>query len=86
MTPQGEKGMAAFGALQPVADDAAYGRICPISDLRADGFERLSKVEIRRSFQRYDWPRGAISGTVPARDIASLHGLNRRTDMRKGPR
>jgi hypothetical protein len=30
--------MPAFGALQPVADDAAYGRRCPKADAHAEAW------------------------------------------------
>ena len=36
-------------------------RACPLSDLRADRFERLSRVEIRHSFRR---PEAAIRATA----------------------
>jgi hypothetical protein len=37
------------------------GRYCPLSDLRADRFERLSRLEIRHSFRR---PEAAIRATA----------------------
>jgi hypothetical protein len=37
------------------------GSSCPLSDLRADRFERLSRVEIRASFRR---PEAAIRATA----------------------
>jgi hypothetical protein len=37
--------MIAFGAELPIALLSMFGWICPISDLRADGFERLIRVE-----------------------------------------
>jgi hypothetical protein len=58
-------------------------RFCPELALHDAASEWVGWVEIRRSFQRYDWRH---QRTVPARDIAPLHGLDRRTDMRKGPR
>jgi hypothetical protein len=40
---------AVIGALQPVADDAAYGRRCPEAAVRTGGQERLCRVVSCRS-------------------------------------
>jgi hypothetical protein len=37
--------MAAYGALRPVADHAAYGRRCPTADLRGSADKRPPRVE-----------------------------------------
>jgi hypothetical protein len=45
--------MIAFGAELPIALLSMFGWICPISDLGADGFERLTRVESRLSRLAY---------------------------------
>jgi hypothetical protein len=44
---RGLTGRAAFGALQPVADHAAYGRRCPVRNLRGRRGNWLSWVALR---------------------------------------
>jgi len=51
--------MIAFGAELPIALLSMFGWICPISDLGADGFERLTRVESRLSRLAYRWRRCA---------------------------
>src|SRR6516225_2503132 len=43
--------MTGYGALQPVADDAAYGRRCPLRDLRGRLGNWLDWVALRPSRQ-----------------------------------
>lgn len=49
------------GASLPLDAGVKNEEVCPLSDLRADRFERLSRVEIRHSFRR---PEAAIRATA----------------------
>jgi hypothetical protein len=52
---------AGIGASLPLDAGVRNEEVCPLSDLRADRFERLSRVEIRHSFRR---PEAAIRATA----------------------
>ena len=52
---------AGIGASLPLDAGVKNEEVCPLSDLRADRFERLSRVEIRHSFRR---PEAAIRATA----------------------
>lgn len=52
---------AGIGASLPLDAGVKNEEVCPLSDLRADRFERLSRMEIRHSFRR---PEAAIRATA----------------------